>query len=58
MEKTYYCPVCGCSVKKQRDGSFYCGGGGHVFDTEEELKPKMKRQSSMCVQDPDKLFGG
>ena len=40
MEKTYYCPVCGCTVKKQRDGSFFCGGGGHIFDTEEELKPK------------------
>ena len=46
MEKTYYCPICGCSVKKKRDGSFFCAGGGHVFDTEEELKPKVKVQKA------------
>lgn len=44
MEKTYYCPICGCSVKKKRDGSFFCAGGGHVFDSEEELKPRSKAQ--------------
>lgn len=44
MEKTYYCPICGCSVKKQRDGSFFCSGGGHVFDSEEELKLRSKAQ--------------
>ena len=44
MEKTYYCPICGCSVKKKRDGSFFCAGGGHVFDSEEELKPRVKAQ--------------
>lgn len=49
MEKTYYCPICGCSVKKKRDGSFFCAGGGHVFDSEEELNPRAKAQKSAAA---------